>query len=164
MFEVFNSPAPDFSCERRENSTVTPQVFTLWNSPLSMNRALALAISVQDGNVTRQDAVAECFRRLFSREPTERETALCIQAWSETEAALTEQELADARRGTAPPLEVVRQAVEENTGERFQFSESLYASRDFVPDHNPDDINNATVALADVCLTLMNSNEFAYLD
>ena len=32
FMEVFNAPAPDFSCEKRGNSTVTPQVFNLFNS------------------------------------------------------------------------------------------------------------------------------------
>src|SRR5688572_32623817 len=41
--EVFNAPGPDFSCERRETSTVTPQVFALFNSRASQQRALALA-------------------------------------------------------------------------------------------------------------------------
>ncbi len=45
--EVFNLPAPDFSCERREVSTVTPQVFTLFNSKNSLQRALALADRAQ---------------------------------------------------------------------------------------------------------------------
>jgi hypothetical protein len=41
--EVFNQPTPDFSCERRDASTVTPQVFSLFNGAASHNRALALA-------------------------------------------------------------------------------------------------------------------------
>jgi hypothetical protein len=36
--EVFNEPTPDFSCERREASTVTPQVFSLFNSQASQAR------------------------------------------------------------------------------------------------------------------------------
>ena len=39
--EVFNQPTPDFSCERRDASTVTPQVFSLFNGAASHTRALA---------------------------------------------------------------------------------------------------------------------------
>ena len=39
--EVFNQPTPDFSCERRDASTVTPQVFSLFNGAASHARALA---------------------------------------------------------------------------------------------------------------------------
>jgi hypothetical protein len=31
QLEVFNAPTPDFSCEKRESSNVTPQVFSLFN-------------------------------------------------------------------------------------------------------------------------------------
>ncbi|GAB5406471.1 MAG: PSD1 and planctomycete cytochrome C domain-containing protein [Aureliella sp.] len=164
MFEVFNAPAPDFSCELRENSTVTPQVFTMWNSPLSMNRAIALALAVSKNKQSHSDAITECFMRLYSRKPTDHELELCVSAWKEAESALSDEELNAAARGTAPPMEVLRKAIEENTGERFQFSETLYASQDFVPDYSPDQVDKTIVALADVCLTLLNANEFAYLD
>jgi hypothetical protein len=62
-----------------------------------------------------------------------------------------------------PPLTVKREAVEENTGEKFSFQEKLPAYADFVPDLQPSDCDAKTRALADVCLVLMNSNEFAYL-
>jgi hypothetical protein len=62
-----------------------------------------------------------------------------------------------------PPLTVERQAVEENTGEKFSFTENLYAYEDFVPDLQPQDVDAITRALADICLVVFNSNEFAYL-
>ena len=62
-----------------------------------------------------------------------------------------------------PPLEVKREAVEENTGEKFFFSERLTANTEFVPDLQPAKVDAHTRALADVCLVLFNSNEFAYV-
>ncbi len=63
-----------------------------------------------------------------------------------------------------PLLEVRRDAVEENTGEKFSFRESLPANADFVPDLQPAEGRLRHVrALADVCLVLMNTNEFAYV-
>jgi hypothetical protein len=64
---------------------------------------------------------------------------------------------------TKPPLEIRRDAVEENTGEKFSFNEKLPGYTDFVPDLQPTDCDAKTRALADVCLVLLNSNEFAYL-
>ena len=62
-----------------------------------------------------------------------------------------------------PPLEVKRDAVEENTGEKFSFREKLEAYAEFVPDLQPSAVDARTRALADVCLVLFNSNEFAYV-
>jgi hypothetical protein len=53
--------------------------------------------------------------------------------------------------------------VEENTGERFQFTEKLYGMDRFVPDLRAEDCDARTRALADVCLVLLNSNEFVYV-
>ena len=63
----------------------------------------------------------------------------------------------------APPRAVVREAVEENTGEKFTFTERLGLAADFVPDLKPADVDAETRALADVCLVLLNANEFAYV-
>ena len=43
---TFNQPGPDKSCELRDSSNVTPQVFTLFNSEESADRALAFAARV----------------------------------------------------------------------------------------------------------------------
>ena len=62
-----------------------------------------------------------------------------------------------------PPLEVKREAVEENTGEKFTFNEKLEAYAEFVPDLQPTAVDARTRALADVCLVLFNTNEFSYV-
>ncbi len=159
LMEVFNSPPPDFSCEGREASTVTPQVFALFNGQNSHARALSLAIAVLDSTSGDESAIAECFRRLYGREPSSDESALCLAHWSQLESILDEQ---------APvvdmPKKVLREAVEENTGERFSFEETLYSNVDFVPDHDPSQVTRHSRALADVCLALINSNEFVYVD
>jgi len=61
------------------------------------------------------------------------------------------------------PKEVVREAVEENTGEKFRFTERLEFYADFVPDPSLADVDAETRGLAEVCLVLFNANEFAYL-
>ena len=158
MLEVFNAPAPDFSCERREASTVTPQVFSLFNSQATQSRALALAHRVLKETPEDEQAIERLFALVFSRKPSAQEKRDCLAHWGET-IPLVQTAPAPAK----PPLEVRRDAVEENTGEKFSFSEKLHAYVDFVPDLQPANVDARTRALADVCLVLLNSNEFAYV-
>ena len=159
MLEVFNAPAPDFSCERREASTVTPQVFSLFNGQSSHARALALAHRAVQETRSDEEAVARCFQLAFSRAPSADELQSCLTHWRGITTLLGGAPPTVPR----PPLEVRRDAVEENTGGKFSFQEKLHAYADFVPDLQPADVPLRTRALADVCLALLNSNEFAYV-
>jgi hypothetical protein len=159
LLEVFNAPTPDFSCERREASTVTPQVFSLFNGQSTHSRALALANrAVKEGRGDAQ-VLRRCFVLAFSRQPTPDELQSCLAHWRDIEALLGGAKPASPK----PPLEVWRDAIEENTGEKFSFSEKLHAYADFVSDLQPGNVPAHTRALADVCLALLNSNEFAYV-
>ena len=158
MLEVFNAPAPDFSCERREASTVTPQVFSLFNSEATQSRSLALAHRVLKESPDDDKAIERLFALVFSRAPNAEEKRDCLAHWRDT-IPLVQTAPASSR----PPLEVRRDAVEENTGEKFSFNEKLHASSDFIPDLQPADVDARTRALADVCLVLFNSNEFVYV-
>jgi hypothetical protein len=157
--EVFNQPTPDFSCERRDASTVTPQVFSLFNGAASHGRALALAARAIKETSTDAAAVARCFTLAFSRAPNAAELAACLSHWKKTADLIA----GDKPVSSAPPLEVLREAVEENTGEKFSFTERLHANADFVPDLRPADVPLRTRALADVCLALFNAHEFSYV-
>jgi mono/diheme cytochrome c family protein len=157
--EVFNAPSPDFSCERREASTVTPQVFSLFNGQSTQSRALALANRVVKETRSDEEAIARVFAITFSRPPNAEELQSCIAHWRDIEALLGEEVPAAQK----PLLEVRRDAIEENTGEKFSFNETLHAYAEFVPDLQPADVPAHTRALADVCLALLNSNEFAYV-
>jgi hypothetical protein len=158
--EVFNAPSPDFSCERREESTITPQVFALFNSEASQARALALAIRALKETETDEAALLRCFALTLGRPPRPDERSVCLAHWREMEVVQAKAKFAPA----SPPREVVREAIEENTGEKFSFHERLPAYADFVPDAQPSDVDVHTRALADVCLVLFNTNEFAYVD
>ena len=61
------------------------------------------------------------------------------------------------------PTQVIRSLVEEFTGEPFEFVEKLNVYEDYEPDPKPWTVEASTRALADVCLLLMNSNEFVYV-
>ncbi|MCF7788160.1 MAG: PSD1 and planctomycete cytochrome C domain-containing protein [Prosthecobacter sp.] len=157
FMEVFNEPGPDFSCEAREVSTVTPQVFSLFNGQLSYDRALALANRVIKEKPS--DAITRLFQLTYGRLPSAAEKTTCTTHWQ----AMVSKQTAIAFKQPQPPLSVKRDAVEENTGEKFSFHEKLPGYADFIPDLQPADVDAQTRALADVCLVLLNSNEFVYL-
>ncbi|MDX1925329.1 MAG: PSD1 and planctomycete cytochrome C domain-containing protein [Pirellulaceae bacterium] len=156
--EVFNAPAPDFSCERRESSVVTPQVFAMFNGQATHTRALALAHRVLKETIDDTAAITKCFELVFGRAPKPDELSACLEHWHQCESTQPMPAVA-----SVPPLEVRREAVEENTGEKFSFVETLYAYADYIPDLQPADVSARTRALADVCLALFNTNEFVYV-
>ena len=61
------------------------------------------------------------------------------------------------------PREVKREMIEELTGESFAWIEKLDLTDNYIQDLKPWDVDAETRALAELCLVLMNSNEFIYL-
>ena len=53
--------------------------------------------------------------------------------------------------------------MEEFTGQPFEYQELLNRFEDYEPDVKAWDVAPETRALADLCLLLYNSNEFAYV-
>jgi hypothetical protein len=159
FMEVFNEPSPEFSCEARDASTVTPQVFSMFNSQITYDRALALAARISEETGTSEEAIGRAFELTYGRLPSAEESDASLRHW----VAMTERHRSITLETTEHPREVVREAVEENTGEKFQFTEPLNLAADFVPDLKPSDVDARTRGLAEVCLVLLNSNEFAYV-
>jgi hypothetical protein len=160
MLEVFDQPVPDTSCERRNESTITPQVFSLFNSQFSQARALALAVRLERLARTPEDQVHEAFRLVHGRAPTAGERKLALKHL----ARMTEQHTGNRPTPVPPPRVVVREMVEEMTGQKFRWEERLdIYEKNYVPDVKPWDVGPATRALADLCLVLFNSNEFIYV-
>jgi hypothetical protein len=159
--EVFNAPAPDASCEAREVSTVAPQAFALFNADATRSRALALAVrALKEAQNKPEDALTRAFRLTLGRAPTNLERAACAKHWK----VMTERHEKLTVEKPKQPREVVREAVEENTGEKFTFTEKLHSAADFVPDLHPADVDAHTRGLMEVCIVLFNTNEFIYLD
>src|SRR5262249_7108005 len=156
----FDQPGPDAPCELRTASTVAPQAFALFNGEASYDRALALAARAVKETKTREDAVVFVFRRALGRGPTAAESKACLGHWG----AMTARHAQLTFEKPTYPRSVVREALEENTGEKFRFTEPLEVSADFVPDLKPADCPPETRGLAEVCLVLFNTNEFAYVE
>jgi hypothetical protein len=160
LLEVFDAPSPDISCEIREVSTVAPQALALLNGEVTRALALAFAARLCDEARTPVEAITKAFRLAFGRPPSEPERAACLKHW----AAMTARHQTRAAGKPRQPIQVVREAVEENTGERFIFTETLPAAADFVPDLHAADVTSDVLGLMEVCLVLLNANEFLYLD
>jgi len=159
FLEVFNTPSPDLSCEARDASTVTPQVFSLFNSEATLARATALAARVAQETKSRDAAVARAYAHTFGRAPTATELKSSLAHWD----AMTARHRTLTVPKPAIPREVMREAVEENTGTKFTFREPLEAAADFVPDRHVSDLPVEQRGLAELCLVLLNANEFAYV-
>jgi hypothetical protein len=77
LLEVLNRPGADISCERRDETTVTPQAFAMLNGQFVNDRALALAARVTKDANTVDSQIGRLFRLLYGRGPTAEEMAIC---------------------------------------------------------------------------------------
>ncbi len=159
FMETFNQPGSETSCELRDQSNVTPQVFTLMNSEESNDRALALAARVLKQAGNDSDAIQLLVKLVYGRQPRQAEIEAIKQHWQQMTSI--QQKIEPTPRQW--PTEVVREAVDENTGKPFTFTEKLFVYEDYVPDLQPHEVDAKTRALGDVCLALLNSNEFVYV-
>ena len=159
FMEVFNQPSPDESCEFRQSSTVTPQVFSLFNGEDSLHRSIATAIDLLENNKSRKSVVEALFLRAYGRKPARSDRNLALDHWEQMEKR--HEGLSFEPREF--PREVTRSAVEEMTGASFEFKERLFAFEDYQADPGLADVDAETRALADLCLVVFNSNEFVYV-
>ena len=159
LFEVFNQPSYDLSCERRDSSTVTPQAFTLMNSGNSIDRSIAMALRLREEAATLEGRIDRAFRLALGRPAAEDELAW-MAAHAREMAAYHERQPPEP---VLPPRELDRKVVEEMSGLALHYKERLDVYDAYEPHAKPWDVDPATRALADVCLALFNSNEFVYV-
>ncbi|MEM6471398.1 MAG: PSD1 and planctomycete cytochrome C domain-containing protein [Planctomycetota bacterium] len=158
--ELFNQPNPNESCELRESASVTPQVFTLLNSEMLTDRSIAMASRLMQEHAKLDGQIRRAFRLLFGRD-----------AMDEEVEQLTKYvvEMRDYHRSSDPaaseyPEEITRSLVEEFSGKPFEYQEILSVFENYIADKKPDQVDAGTRALADMCLLLMNANEFMYVE
>jgi hypothetical protein len=159
LLEVFNRPGADLSCERRDETTVTPQVFAWFNGQYVHDRALALANHIQEQGRPHDEQVRMAFLQVLGRSPDADELAMSI---SHVQEMLAHHNQYTPER-VDPPRSVRRSYVEELTGEDYVWDEELIGMEEFLPDLKPWEVAPPTRALAELCLVLMNSNEFVYV-
>ena len=159
LLEVFNRPGTDTSCARRDETTVTPQVFSQFNGQFVNDRALALASRIEKMSADTGKRVDLAFRLVYGRSPTADERRVSA-------AHVAKMTLHHRNKQPIPeklPTSVTREMVEELTGEKFRWDEDLDVMKDYHPDLKPWDVGPETRGLAELCLVLMNSNEFMYV-
>ncbi len=158
MLEVFNHPGPDLSCERRVASTVTPQVFTLFNGEDTRNRALTMAHKLMELDDWKE-RIQQAYQSAFGRPVTKEELS---------KSRKYIQKMIDYHQTHTPekqtyPTEVRRKMFEEMTGEPFEYVEKLDVYQDYISDIKPWEVDVETRALGDLCHVLFNTNEFVYV-
>ena len=159
MLEALNRPGTETSCERRDETTVTPQVFATFNSECAANRALAMADRLMKEKPFDVARITTAFRLIYGREPTASESEKCAAHL----VRMTAHHRENPPLPTELPTSVRRGMVEELTGEMVHWVEDLSVLKDYERDLMPWQVGAETRALADLCLVLLNSNEFLYV-
>ena len=160
FMELFNQPGPDKSCELRQTSTVAPQALTLMNAEEIQDRSLAFAAMLIRKHKSDAEIIQSAFTRALGRPPTAAEARQCLEHWKRC----TKDESELQHQPKSYPASTLRTVMAEKTGEPYQFIEHMPAYESYVPDLQPHQTNSRTRGLAQVCLVILNLNEFAYLD
>jgi hypothetical protein len=158
MLQVFNEPVTDVSCERRDSTTVTPQVFALFNGQCAHDIALAMAARLQRLSRSRPAQIEHAFRLAYGRAPSELERQMCSRHLDE----MTEQHWKIKPVNFEFPKRLIQPMMEEFTGEPFEFEED-WNMTNYEYNLQPAEVTAETRALADLCLVMLNSNEFVYV-
>ena len=156
--EVFNKPGPDASCEKRDETIVTPQAFTLFNGQTARNRAVALAHRIAKEEKDQGARIERAFQLVYGRLPTEKQKAAARQHLTDLE----KHHRITKPQTPKPATSVRRQMVAEQSGELFEWTEHL-VTETIEPDLKMQHLDDSTRALADLCLVLFNSSEFLYV-
>ncbi|MDE0103577.1 MAG: PSD1 and planctomycete cytochrome C domain-containing protein [Bryobacterales bacterium] len=156
MVEAFNGANPDLTCERREASTVPTQAFALLNSEQS--REVALIMAERLAAEVPGNPVDAAFRLAYSRPPTHSEKSLAEDFLGD----MTAHHVQSPVPPRESPADVVHDITSELTGERFAFVQPAYTGP-YEHNPHPSEATPKTRALADLALTLFNSNEFIYV-
>jgi hypothetical protein len=93
IFEVFDQPDTNISCDVRPRSTIAPQALTMMNSELTFSAAQMLAAqTLAEAKPTDAERVQWTFLQVLSRNPTAKETADAL-AFLKSQTELLSKEL-----------------------------------------------------------------------
>ncbi|MCA9059963.1 MAG: DUF1553 domain-containing protein, partial [Planctomycetaceae bacterium] len=158
--ELFNQANPNESCELRETAAVTPQAFTLLNSDQMTDRSIAFALRLQQDSRNPNAQIRNAFKLAFGRDATVNE----LQRLSNYFRDMVDYHSQTPAMPVNYPTEITVSLVEEFSGQVFEYQEILPVFENYIADMKPADVSPDTRALADVCLLLLNANEFVYVD
>lgn len=156
FMELFNQPNPNESCEVREAAAVSPQALTLLNSQQVRDRAVAFAVRLTQEAADPANQIRRGIELAFGRTADDQEVERLDQYRREMLAFHQDDEPVPV----AYPTVINRSLVEEFSGKEFPYEEILPVFEDYQPDTRAADVDASTRALADVCLLLLNANEF----
>jgi Protein of unknown function (DUF1553) len=158
LLEVFNGANLNESCEFRRASTVAPQVFSLFNSRFSADVSLAFAKRLETMTKDRARQIELAFQLAFQRAPTPREKRQALTHL----AAMTAHHRVHRPAPLAPRMPAIAAVNSEYNGATFRFTEDQDWSR-YEYNLSPGQVSTETRALAELCLVLLNANEFVYV-
>ncbi|MGB4707497.1 MAG: PSD1 and planctomycete cytochrome C domain-containing protein [Fuerstiella sp.] len=158
--ELFNQPNPNESCEVRESAAVTPQVFTLLNSDQMTDRSIAFALRLQSEYNDSEARIHRAIQVAFGRNATASEVRRLSKYFDD----MVVYHRQTPATPVTYPIQITRSLVEEFSGQVFEYQEILPVFEKYVADKKSADVTPETRALADVCLLLLNANEFMYVN
>lgn len=159
MLEVFDGVSLAVSCERRETTTVTPQVYQLFNSRFARDMARVMAKRIAAARPDNPDAqIRQAYRDAFGRLPEPDELAYSRQHL---------QKMLRHHRENPPVIShtsnvIQREHIGEFTGQTITFQQK-WLPDDYQLNLQPHEVTPETRALAELCLVLFNANEFIYV-
>ena len=159
FLELFNQPTPNDSCEKRDSVSVSPQAFTLLNSDLVTDRSIAFALRVESEEKSLDGQIDRAFRLALGRSPDADELPRLREYVKEMRKYHAQVEPDPV---TYPTI-ITRSLVEEFSGKPFEYEEILPAFENYKADKKASDVSPETRAMADLCVLLLNSNEFVYV-
>ncbi|MDA1231480.1 MAG: DUF1549 and DUF1553 domain-containing protein [Planctomycetota bacterium] len=158
--ELFNQPNPNESCEQREAAAVTPQVFTLLNSDMMTDYSIAFALRLQSESAEFAEQIDRAFQLALGRSSTPAEQERLSHYVGDMQKYHEKTQVTPVTY----PTSITRSLVEEFSGKVFEYQEILPVFENYKADKKPSDVTPETRALADLCLLLLNSNEFLYVN
>lgn len=160
LMEVLNRPPTELSCEKRDETTVVTQAFSLFHGEFSNERALALAdLAMKENPKSLEAQIKQVFLQVLSRMPSADEMA---RSRRHVDGMLLHHKANPPVRNELPK-EVTLPNVIEKTGRPAYTKFTLERLATYERDLQPWEVSPETRALSDLCLVLLNSSEFLHI-